>query len=149
MSSLKFAGFGSSLRILVGERERYFRRTQRMIGKTFKEKLADNQRILRVLSHILWVSKGALCHGWSVHFMCSLPLRPNRHAISSTGPPPMLARAVFLRFARRRRASNGPGTQLPWRRWPLAKRRNVAASKSSLIQGWSSVAVAGGFRACR
>lgn len=113
---MKFAGFGSRLRVLVGERKRYFGRTERMIDETFIKQLANTQKIVRVLSYILWVSNGALCHGWSVHFMCSLPLRPNKHAISSAGPPPMLARAVFLRFARRRRASNGPGTQLPWRR---------------------------------
>lgn len=81
--------------------------------------------------------------------MCSLPLRPKRHAISSAEPAPKPARAVFLRLARRLRASRGPGTQLPWRRWPFAKRRKVAASRSSLIQRWSKVGAAVGFSACR
>lgn len=81
--------------------------------------------------------------------MCSLPLRPKRHAISSADPAPKPARAVFLRLARRLRASRGPGTQLPWRRWPFAKRRKVAASRSSLIQRWSKVGAAVGFSACR
>lgn len=69
--------------------------------------------------------------------------------MSSADPAPKAARTVFRLLASRRRASKGPGTQLPWRRWPFAKRRKVTASRSSLIQRWSWTGTAFGFSACR
>jgi hypothetical protein len=59
---------------------------------------------------------------------------PNNKAGSTVSRKPPLAKLVLLRLLRRLPASRGPGTLLPWRRWPIQSWRDTLVAGLDMVE---------------